>query len=109
MATPDHITHETLQAQLLSNGEILRRIETRLDHHVEKVEGAFTLDERGLPDYGAHKAHHLAIAVSDKAMGEYKRAITTRLLQGAVGLLITILGFGMGPYFSKILGGLYGG
>lgn len=101
----DLITHETLQAQLTSNGEILRRIETRLDHHVEKVEGAFPLDERGLPDYGAHKSHHIAIAESDKAMGEYKKAITMRLLQGAVGLLITILGFGLGPYFSKILGG----
>lgn len=108
MAT-EQITHETLQAQLTSNGEILRRIETRLDHHVEKVEGAFPLDERGLPDYGVHKSHHVAIAESDKAMGEYKRAITTRLLQGVVGLLITILGFGLGPYFSKILGGLYGG
>lgn len=105
----EQITHETLQAQLASNGEILRRLETKLDHHVEKVEGAFPLDERGLPDYGVHKAHHQAITESDKAMGEYKRAITTRLLQGAVGLLITILGFGLGPYFSKILGGLYGG
>lgn len=103
------ITHETLKAALDANGEVLRRLESKLDHHVEKVEGAFPLDERGLPDYGAHKAHHLAIAVSDKAMGEYKRAITLRLLQGAVGLLITILGFGLGPYFSKILGGLYGG
>lgn len=103
------VTHETLKAALDTNGEILRRIETRLDHHIEKVEGAFPLDERKLPDYAAHKAHHVAIAESDKAMGEYKKAITMRLLQGAVGLLITILGFGLGPYFSKILGGLYGG
>ena len=107
MAT--EITHETLKGALDANGEVLRRIETRLEHHIEKVEGAFLLDERGLPDYGTHKAHHVAIAESDKAMGEYKRAITLRLLQGAVGLLITILGFGLGPYFSKILGGLYGG
>ena len=104
MAT-EQITHETLQAQLTSNGEILRRIETRLDHHVEKVEGAFPLDERGLPDYGVHKAHHQVIAESDRAMGEYKRAITMRLLQGAVGLLVTILGFGLGPYLTKLLGG----
>lgn len=104
MATRE-ITHETLKAALDTNGEILRRIETRLDHHIEKVEGAFPLDDRGLPDYGRHKAHHQAITESDKAMGEYKRAITMRLLQGAVGLLVTILGFGLGPYLSKVLGG----
>lgn len=98
------ITHETLKAALDANGEVLRRIETRLDHHIEKIEGAFPLDERKLPDYAAHKAHHQAIEESNKAMGEYKRAITMRLLQGAVGLLITILGLGLGPYFSKILG-----
>lgn len=105
----EQITHETLKSAVDAVGDVVRRIETRLDHHIEKVEGGFPLDERGLPDYGRHKAHHQAIAESDKAMGEYKRAITMRLLQGAVGLLITILGFGLGPYFSKILGGLYGG
>lgn len=103
MATPE-ITHETLKAALDAVGEVVRRIETRLDHHIEKVEGAFPLDDRKLPDYAAHKAHHTAIAESEKAMGEYKRAITLRLLQGAVGLLITILGFGLGPYLSKLLG-----
>ena len=105
----DLITHETLHAQLSENGALLQRIHQELAHHKQLIEGAFPLDDRGLPDYGTHKAHHKAIADSDKAMGEYKRAITARLLQGAVGLIITILGFGLGPYFSKILGGLYGG
>ena len=108
MAMPD-ITHATLDAKLEANGAMLNRLLQELTHHKQLIEGAFPLDERGLPDYGAHKSHHIAIAESDKAMGEYKKAITMRLLQGAVGLLITILGLGLGPYFSKILGGLYGG
>lgn len=103
------VTHETLAQQLSVNGALLQRIHQELLHHKQMIEGAFPLDDRGLPDYGKHKAHHLSIAESDKAMGEYKRAITARLLQGAVGLIITILGFGLGPYFTKILGGLYGG
>lgn len=104
MVTPE-ITHATLKAALDSVAEVVRRIETRLEHHIEKVEGAFPLDERGLPDYGQHKVDHTDIKESRQAMGEYKRAITLRLLQGAVGLLITILGFGLGPYFTKLLGG----
>lgn len=99
------ITHETLKAALDANGEVLRRLESKLDHHIEKVEGAFPVDELGRPDYSQHKVDHTDIRESKKAMGEYKRAITMRLLQGAVGLVITILGFGLGPYFSKILGG----
>lgn len=108
MATPE-VTHEMINRKLVENGEILQKLLLEWSHHKEKVEGAFPLDDRGLPDYGTHKSHHVAIAESDKAMGEYRKAITMRLLQGAVGLLITILGFGLGPYFSKILGGLYGG
>lgn len=103
MAT-DQITHETLDRKLEANGELLQRLLLEWSHHKEKVEAAFPSDQFGRPDYGAHKAHHQAIEESNKAMGEYKRAITLRLLQGAVGLLITILGFGLGPYLSKLLG-----
>jgi hypothetical protein len=99
------VTHETLNSKLDHNGALLQRIHQELAHHKQLIEGAFPADERGLPDYGRHKAQHLAITKSDESMGEYKRAITMRLLQGAVGLIITILGFGLGPYFSKILGG----
>lgn len=104
MAMPE-ITHATLDAKLEANGAMLNRLLQEMSHHKQLIEGAFPLDDRGLPDYGRHKAQHLAITKSDESMGEYKRAITMRLLQGAVGLLITILGFGLGPYFSKIFGG----
>lgn len=103
------ITHQTLHDLIKESISATRELTAEFRSHKQLVEGAFPVDERGLPDYGQHKTHHQAIAESDRAMGEYKRAITMRLLQGAVGLLITILGFGLGPYFSKILGGVYGG
>lgn len=99
------ITHQTLHDLIKESISATRELAAEFRSHKQLVEGAFPVDERGLPDYGQHKTHHQAIAESDRAMGEYKRAITMRLLQGAVGLLVTILGFGLGPYLSKILGG----
>lgn len=104
MATPE-ITHETLNAKLDANGLILQELRAEVLRRIEMIEDTFPLDDRGRPDYHLVKEHHTDVRESKKAMNEYKRAITLRLLQGAVGLLITILGFGLGPYFSKILGG----
>lgn len=106
---PTEVTHEEIWKQLRENGALLQHLLLEWGHHKEKVEGAFPLDDRGLPDYGGHKAQHLAIAASDKAMGEYKRAVTTRLLQGAIGLLLTLLTFGIGPAIRDVIGPILGG
>lgn len=106
---PTEVTHEEIWQQLRENGALLQRLLLEWEHHQEKVEGAFPLDDRGLPDYGGHKAQHLAIAANDKAMGEYKRAVTTRLLQGAIGLLLTLLTLGIGPAIREVLGPILGG
>lgn len=98
------ITHETLLKQLEHNGVLLTTIHQELKTHKQLIEGAFELDERGLPDYSRHKQHHQKQTQSDKDMTEYKKAITLRLLQGAVGLVLTLLGFGLGPYLTKTLG-----
>lgn len=104
MATPE-ITHETLNAKLDANGAILKELRAEVLRRLEMLEDTFPLDERGRPDYHLVKEHHTDVRDSKKAMNEYKKAITLRLLQGVIGLLITILGFGLGPYAAKLLGG----
>lgn len=102
---PTEITHRELYSQLETNGQLLQRIHQEMLHHKQMVEGAFPVDDRGLPDYGGHKRHHMDIIESNRAMGEYKRAVTLRLLQGGIGLVLTVLSFGLGPYVMKLIGG----
>lgn len=102
----NEITHLELMAKIDANSQLLQRIHQELMHHKHLLEGAFPFDERGQPDYGRHKQHHMAIIESDKAMGEYKRAVTMRLLQGGIGILLAVFGLGVGPYITKLIGDL---
>lgn len=98
------ITHKELMNRAEANGELLQRIHQDFIHHKHMIEGAFPLDDRGQPDYGNHKRHHLDIIESDKAMGEYKKAVTLRLLQGGIGLILTVFSLGVGQYIIKLAG-----
>lgn len=63
----------------------------------EMFESAFPLNDRGKPDYSAHYQQHVKMTREENDMSEYKKAITLRLLQGAVGLILTFIGFGLLP------------
>lgn len=99
----EEITRKELYELLKANGEILKRLEIELKYHKQSVESAFPLDDRGAPDYYGHKQVHVKISEDEKALREYKRAVTLRLIQGGVGVLLTLLGFGFMPYIKTIL------
>lgn len=95
---PPEITHADLYA-------LLERIEREWKLHKQAIEGAFLLDDRGLPDYAGHNREHSEQLQGKRTMDEYKKAVTLRLLQGGVGLLLTLVGLGLGPFVREVLGG----
>lgn len=97
------ITIEALQRQLTENGYKIQQVLTELQMHKEKLEGAFPLDERGNPDYAKHKAQHQDISREKEEMIEYKKAVTLRLLQGGVGLIIMLISMALAPNIRELL------
>lgn len=95
------ISHQEIILKLEAQSQLLQRIHNELTLHKQLIENAFVLDDRGQPDYGNHKRHHIEIDQTEKRMNEYKKAVTLRLLQGGVGIFLTILGLGIGQYVIK--------
>ena len=104
----EEITRKELYELLKANGEILKRLEIELKYHKQSVESAFPLDDRGNPDYYGHKQVHVKFSDDEKALREYKRAVTLRLIQGGVGVILTLIGFGFAPYLRSFLNSLPG-
>lgn len=75
---------------------------------VDKLKTAFVLNDLHAPDYDGHRKDHYqrtkAAEEDARAMSELKNAATKRLLVGAIGLAITVIGFGIGPYVRNLLG-----
>ena len=76
---------------------------------VDKLKTAFIHNDLGREDYDGHRKDHYrrtkAAEDDARALAELKNAATKRLLVGAIGLAITVIGLGLGPYLRSILGG----
>jgi len=99
------ITMGMLYQQLTQNSLVLQKLVHTVETHKAQVEGAMPLDAQGRADYGLHRQQHIKISADDAAMGEYKRAVTQRILTGAVGLFCTVLGYAFMPALAKFFGG----
>lgn len=76
---------------------MIQRLLDEMARQRELFESAFPLNDRGKPDYAAHYQQHFRMTREENDMSEYKKAATLRLLQGAVGLILTLIGFGLLP------------
>ena len=103
MSTENPITNEVIHRQLIDNGYKLQQIIADLKDHKDKIEGAFPLDDRGHPNYSLHKTQHQELTREQEDMIEYKKAITLRLLQGGIGLIITIISIAIFPNLRELL------
>ena len=78
---------------------------SRVEGDVERIKTAFVLNDRGAEDYDGHRKEHAANAQEEKAMADLKIGATKKIVMGLIGLAITLIGFGIGPYVRSILGG----
>ena len=77
---------------------------TRVEGDVERIKTAFVPNDRGVEDYDGHRKEHAANAEEEKAMSELKIGATKKIVMGLIGLVITLIGFGIGPYVRSLLG-----
>ena len=76
----------------------------RVEGDVERIKTAFVLNDRGVEDYDGHRKEHVANVQEEKAMSELKIGATKKIVMGLIGLVITLIGFGIGPYVRSLLG-----
>ena len=80
-----------------------------VESDVAQLKTAFPHNDLGREDYDGHRKDHYkrtkAAEEDARALAELKNAATKRLLVGAIGLAITVIGLGLGPYLRSILGG----
>lgn len=85
---------------------MIQRLLEEMAQQRELFESAFPLNDRGKPDYAVHYQQHVKLTREENNMTEFKKAATLRLLQGVVGLILTLIGFGLLPalrdFVSKI-------
>ena len=58
----------------------------------------------GGKDYEGHRLFHRARTDEAKAMEGFKLDATKKILLGVVGIVMTLIGFGIGPYLRSLLG-----
>lgn len=78
----------------------------RVEGDVERIKTAFVLNDRGAEDYDGHRKEHAAHAGEEKAMADLKIGATKKIVIGLIGLAITLIGFGIGPYVRNLLGAM---
>jgi hypothetical protein len=79
-----------------------------VESDVAQLKTAFPHNDLGREDYDGHRKDHYtrtkAAEDDARALAELKNAATKRLLVGAIGLAITVIGLGLGPYLRSLLG-----
>ena len=88
----------------------LRSLNARMaavESDVAQLKTAFIHNDLGREDYDGHRKDHYqrtrAAEEDARALAELKNAATKRLLVGAIGLAITVIGLGLGPYVRSLL------
>lgn len=77
----------------------------RVEGDVELLKTAFPSNDIGGKDYDGHRLYHRARAEEAKAVEGFKLDATRKIILGAIGIVMTLIGFGIGPYLRSLLGG----
>ena len=77
----------------------------RVESDVERIKTAFRTNDLGLSDYDGHRLDHRTRGEEARAMQEFKFDATKKILLGVIGVVMTLIGFGIGPYLRNLLGG----
>lgn len=72
--------------------EKLLQLRRDLMDFIQKVESAFPIDERGNPDYSAHRSTHKDQTSRDKELKEARLAIIKNILTWAFIGALTVIG-----------------
>ena len=68
-----------------------------IERDIEHIKSAFPKNELGIANFDGHRGYHARKIAEEQIMGEYKQAVTKKILLGSIGLVFTVLGFIAGP------------
>ena len=74
-----------------------------IERDIEHIKTAFPKNELGATDFDGHRGYHSRKIAEGQVMGEYKQAVTKKILLGSIGLVFTVLGFIVGPALLRWL------
>lgn len=76
-----------------------------IEREIEQIKAAFPPNDLGFTDFDGHRGYHKSKIAEGQAMGEYKQAVTKKIVLGVIGLVFTVLGFIAGPALLRWMGG----
>ena len=74
-----------------------------IERDIEHIKTAFPKNDLGATDFDGHRGFHTRKIAESQAMGEYKQAVTKKIVLGVIGLVFTVLGFIAGPALLRWL------
>ena len=74
-----------------------------IERDIEHIKTAFPKNELGATDFDGHRGYHSRKIAEGQVMGEYKQAVTKKILLGSICLVFTVLGFIAGPVLLRWL------
>ena len=74
-----------------------------IERDIEQIKSAFPTNDLGAKDFDGHRGYHARKIAEEQVMGEYKQAVTKKILLGSIGLVFTVLGFIAGPALLRWL------
>lgn len=74
-----------------------------IERDIEQFKSAFPKNELGTADFDGHRGYHSRKIAEGQVMGEYKQAVTKKIVLGAIGAAFTVLGFIAGPALLRWL------
>lgn len=80
----------------------IKAIDHKLDRHIGSVHRAFPRNDLEEPDFDGHRAYHVGKIAERRRVDDYKQSITSRILQGAVGFILMILGLGAASWWRGL-------
>lgn len=74
-----------------------------IERDIEHIKTAFPKNDLGATDFDGHRGYHARKIAEGQIMGEYKQAVTKKIMLGSIGLVFTVLGFIAGPALLRWL------
>ena len=76
-----------------------------IERDIVQIKTAFPPNDVGSTDFDGHRGYHSRKIAEGRVMGEYKQAVTKKIVLGVIGLVFTVLGFVAGPAVLRWIGG----
>ena len=91
---------KTLDKNVKMMDSNLLTLDQKLDKHISGVHRAFPRNDLEEPDFDGHRTYHVGKIDERRRVDDYKQSITVKILQGAVGFVLMLIGLGFASWIK---------